>query len=72
MEAYENMLESWMELVNKLKDACVDSLKPKAIEVFNSYIQCHISGPEGTRTQVQRTEKKMNNLPLIGFYKSST
>ncbi len=53
MEAYENMLESWMELVNKLKDVCVDSLKPKAIDVFNTYIQCHISGPEGTRTQVR-------------------
>ena len=53
MEAYENMLESWMELVNKLKDVCVESLKPKAVEVFNTYIQCHISGPEGTRTQVR-------------------
>ncbi|CAG2254595.1 unnamed protein product [Mytilus edulis] len=51
MEAYEYMLESWMELVNKMKDISVDSLKPKAIEVFNTYIQCHISGPEGTRTQ---------------------
>lgn len=53
MEAYEYMLESWMELVNKMKDISVDSLKPKAIEVFNTYIQCHISGPEGTRTQVR-------------------
>jgi hypothetical protein len=52
MEAYESMLETWMELVNKMKDICLDSLKPRAVEVFNTYIQCHISAPEGTRTQV--------------------
>ena len=52
MEAYERMLETWMELVTGMKDVPMDGLKPKSVEVFNSYVQCHISPPEGSRTQV--------------------
>jgi hypothetical protein len=52
MEAYEKMLETWMDLVTNLKDLPVEVLYPQAQEVFNTYVQCHISAPEGTRTQV--------------------
>lgn len=52
MEAYEKMLETWMDLVTNMKDLPVEVLYPQAQEVFNTYVQCHISAPEGTRTQV--------------------
>ncbi|KAL5009683.1 hypothetical protein ScPMuIL_011988 [Solemya velum] len=59
MEAYEKMLETWMELIGNLKGAStsdvrvvsMEFLKPHAVEVFNSYIKCHMSGPDGTRPQ---------------------
>ncbi|XP_069125670.1 exportin-4-like isoform X1 [Argopecten irradians] len=51
MEAYEKMLETWMELITKMKDVSLDKLKPQTQQVFNSYIQCHISAPDGTRTR---------------------
>ncbi|OWF40176.1 Exportin-4 [Mizuhopecten yessoensis] len=54
MEAYEKMLETWMELISKMKDVSLDKLKPQTQQVFNSYIQCHISAPDGTRTQEGR------------------
>lgn len=53
MEAFEKLLETWMELIQLMKDMSLDGLRPRAVEVFNTYVQCHISAPEGTRTQVR-------------------
>lgn len=52
MEAYEKMLDTWMDLVTNMKDLPVEVLFPQSQEVFNTYVQCHISAPEGTRIQV--------------------
>lgn len=53
MEAYEKMLETWMELITTKKDHVpVDLLKTHAVGVFDSYVQCHISPPDGCRMQV--------------------
>lgn len=49
MEAYDRLLESWLALVQD------DELLPRgcfeqpAVQVFNSYIQCHLAAPDGTR-----------------------
>lgn len=51
MEAYEKMLDTWMDLVTNMKDLPVEVLFPQSQEVFNTYVQCHISAPEGTRIQ---------------------
>ncbi|XP_061176526.1 exportin-4-like [Saccostrea echinata] len=51
MEAYEKMLETWMDLVTNMKDLPMEVLYPQSQEVFNIYVQCHISAPEGTRIQ---------------------
>ena len=53
MEAYEKMLETWMELITTKKDNVpLDLLKTHAVGVFDSYVHCHISPPDGCRMQV--------------------
>lgn len=53
MEAYEKMLETWMELLTTKKDNIpVEIIKTQAVHVFTSYVQCHISPPDGCRVQV--------------------
>ena len=52
MEAYEKLLETWMQLVPDMKQMPAGALKPHATEVFNSYVQCHISAPDGIKTSV--------------------
>jgi len=53
MEAYERLLETWMELlVSKKDNVPMATVKREAVHVFNSYLQCHISPPDGCRVQV--------------------
>ncbi|KAH3734502.1 hypothetical protein DPMN_040941 [Dreissena polymorpha] len=53
MEAYEKLLETWMELLTAKKDNLPnDVIQEQARHVFNSYVQCHISPPDGCRIQV--------------------
>ncbi|WAR06992.1 XPO4-like protein [Mya arenaria] len=52
MEAYEKLLETWMELLTTKKDNVpMEPVQTHAQHVFNSYIQCHISPPDGCRVQ---------------------
>ncbi|XP_052239002.1 exportin-4-like isoform X2 [Dreissena polymorpha] len=52
MEAYEKLLETWMELLTAKKDNLPnDVIQEQARHVFNSYVQCHISPPDGCRIQ---------------------
>ena len=62
MEAYEKMLDTWMDLVTNMKDLPVEILYPQSREVFNTYVQCHISAPEGSRIQVNgpKTRSSLN------------
>ncbi|XP_071113997.1 exportin-4-like [Haliotis cracherodii] len=52
MEAYEKMLDTWMQFATNVKSFPEGALKPHATEIFNSYVQCHISSPEGIRSQL--------------------
>lgn len=50
-EAYEKLLDSWM---NFLVSTCAipqDTLQPRALQIFNSYLKCHLAPPHGTRDQ---------------------
>ncbi|KAK6169678.1 hypothetical protein SNE40_020678 [Patella caerulea] len=51
MEGYEKMLETWMQLISDVKSLPEGALKPQASQIFNSYLQCHISPPDGIRSQ---------------------
>ena len=55
MEAYEKLLETWMELITTRKDHIpIEVLKTHAVGVFDSYVHCHISPPDGCRMQVSK------------------
>lgn len=53
MEAYEKLLETWMELLmSKKENIPMETVKKEALKVFSAYLQCHISPPDGCRLQV--------------------
>uniref|UniRef100_A0A8C7X7X1 Exportin-4 n=1 Tax=Oryzias sinensis TaxID=183150 RepID=A0A8C7X7X1_9TELE len=49
MEAYDRLLESWLKLVQDEQHFPRGCFVQPAIQVFNSYIQCHLAAPDGTR-----------------------
>eukprot|EP00070_Physeter_catodon_P046696 XP_028353590.1 exportin-4 isoform X4 [Physeter catodon] len=49
MEAYDRLLESWLTLVQDDKHFHKGFFTQHAVQVFNSYIQCHLAAPDGTR-----------------------
>ena len=53
MEAYDRLLESWLTLVQDEEHFPRGCFVQPAIQVFNSYIQCHLAAPDGTRNLVR-------------------
>ncbi|KAJ8372294.1 hypothetical protein AAFF_G00290800 [Aldrovandia affinis] len=49
MEAYDKLLESWLTLLQDDKHFPRGCFVQPAVQVFNSYIQCHLEAPDGTR-----------------------
>ncbi|XP_047612220.1 exportin-4 isoform X3 [Phacochoerus africanus] len=49
MEAYDRLLESWLTLVQDDEHFHKGFFTQHAVQVFNSYIQCHLAAPDGTR-----------------------
>ncbi|XP_046903217.1 exportin-4 isoform X2 [Hypomesus transpacificus] len=49
MEAYDRLLESWLTLVQDDEHFPRGCFVQPAVQVFNSYIQCHLAAPDGTR-----------------------
>ncbi|XP_069058368.1 exportin-4 [Pleurodeles waltl] len=67
MEAYDKLLESWLTLVQDDKHFHKGFFTQHAVQVFNSYIQCHLAAPEGTRNLTangvtSREEEEINEL----------
>lgn len=52
MEAYDKLLESWLTLIQDDEHFPRGCFVQPAIQVFNSYIQCHLAAPDGTRNLV--------------------
>ena len=53
LEAYEKMLDAWMTFLSDGVDLLVEgTLKQNAVDIFNSFLKCHLSPPDGTRNQV--------------------
>ncbi len=53
LDAYEKMLDAWMTFLGDGAELLVEgALKHNAIEIFNGYLKCHLSPPDGTRSQV--------------------
>lgn len=49
MEAYDKLLESWLTLLQDDEHFPRGCFIQPAVQVFNSYIQCHLAAPDGTR-----------------------
>uniref|UniRef100_A0A673L012 Exportin-4 n=1 Tax=Sinocyclocheilus rhinocerous TaxID=307959 RepID=A0A673L012_9TELE len=49
MEAYDKLLESWLTLVQEDEHFPRGCFVQPAVQVFNSYIQCHLAAPDGMR-----------------------
>uniref|UniRef100_A0A8C4RR29 Exportin-4 n=2 Tax=Erpetoichthys calabaricus TaxID=27687 RepID=A0A8C4RR29_ERPCA len=67
MEAYDKLLESWLTLVQDDKHFHKGFFVQHAVQVFNSYIHCHLAAPEGTRNLTangvaSREEEEINEL----------
>ncbi|XP_053312418.1 exportin-4 [Spea bombifrons] len=67
MEAYDKLLESWLTLVQDDKHFHKGFFTQHAVQVFNSYIQCHLAAPEGTRNLTangvaSREEEEINEI----------
>ena len=52
MEAYEKLLDSWMALITEEDKFPAGILAKYGRPVFDAYVQCHLSPPEGCRLQV--------------------
>lgn len=44
MESFTNMLEAWLTILHDIPNAV---LHPYLTEIFNKYLQCHLSPPDG-------------------------
>jgi len=52
-KAYDQLLEAWLTLVQDEEHFPRGCFVQPAVQVFNSYIQCHLAAPDGTRAQVR-------------------
>lgn len=56
MEAYDKLLESWLTLIQDDEHFPRGCFVQPAVQVFNSYIQCHLAAPDGTRNLVRLSQ----------------
>lgn len=52
MEAFDNMLEAWSSLFQDVHSLPMDVVKQCSVQIFNTYLQCHLAPPHGTRINV--------------------
>lgn len=65
MESFDNMLEAWTTILKDFKDSANEYLSLASMRVFNTYLQCHLAPPDGTRShnddQVEEIEDNEDN-----------
>ena len=49
VEAFEHMLEAWVSVLHESQSFPAEFCRRAAIEVFNTYLQCHLAPPDGVR-----------------------
>jgi hypothetical protein len=52
MEAFDHMLEAWISVLNDSQVFPKDFCKQSSMQIFNTYLKCHLSPPDGSRGQV--------------------
>lgn len=76
-ESFTNMLEAWLTILHDIPNSV---LHPYLTELFNKYLQCHLSPPDGiyaissldsdeiTETDVRDRDKFKEQLTIIGAF----
>ena len=76
-ESFTNMLEAWLTILHDIPNAV---LHPYLTEIFNKYLQCHLSPPDGiyaissldsdeiTETELKDRDKFKEQLTIIGAF----
>ena len=73
MEAYEKMLDAWMTFLSDGVDLLVeDALKHNAVQIFDAFLKCHLSPPDGSRNQVCLMEQTAHLYSLIFWQQMET
>lgn len=49
MEAFENLLETWISVLSDSPLFPPEFCKQSSVQIFNVYLQCHLSPPDGKR-----------------------
>ncbi|XP_012251237.1 exportin-4-like [Athalia rosae] len=49
MEAFEHMLEAWISVLSEAHLFPSEFCKQSSAQIFNTYLRCHLSPPDGTR-----------------------
>ncbi|XP_012543865.1 exportin-4 [Bombyx mori] len=77
-EALSKFLHTWSSIVNDMDGLPIENLSGPCIEIFNTYLQCRLAPPDGTRGtenvdedikhELEEDERKLhsNNLLTIG------
>ncbi|XP_031333614.1 exportin-4-like [Photinus pyralis] len=60
VEAFDNMLEAWTSVFQDYSNGN-DNIYQSATRIFNSYLQCHLAPPEGSRMQEKDNEEIEDN-----------
>ncbi|XP_050429581.1 exportin-4-like [Adelges cooleyi] len=59
-EAFNNILQPWVSIITNSNQAFPEDVcKNASIQIFNTYLKCHISPPNGTKTNID-TEFNIN------------
>lgn len=56
MEAFSKLLNCWTTLLSRVELYPQNFFQQYANQVFNTYVQCHLASPEGTRNQASRED----------------
>ncbi len=49
LEAFEKTIQAWMHIFTHASDIPGSTIRQHAVDMFNTYVQCHISPPDGSR-----------------------
>lgn len=52
MEAFDNMLKAWLTILGDYGTFPDEFCNQSSMQIFNTYLQCHLSPPDGNRGMV--------------------
>ncbi|XP_070568372.1 exportin-4-like isoform X2 [Ptychodera flava] len=61
MEAFDQLLDAWSTLTLDNQHFPTGYFKQQAVEVFNTYVQCHLAAPDGTRNQTANGDSSFDD-----------